>query len=125
MRWIIGMGIMAGLAGCTAPGATADAPCYIQKTAFHGDDQNPLVRMEMLNVGQSCGIVLSLDAVPSTTGAIVALPAHGRAVVRRTAQGALADYTPARGFFGTDSFSATLGRGGNVTTINVTVKAPG
>lgn len=124
MRRIIAVGGFACLAGCAQPGSTADAPCFVQRGSYRVDEQNVMTRMEMINTGRACGVTYTREGTPSDGGNIVAQPAHGRARIRQTSNGTAASYMPNRGFAGEDSFRASMGIGGQVMTVNVTVLPP-
>ena len=122
MRSLIGI---LALAGCASVGPTAERPCYVAPAAWNMDDQNPVVRMTVLNVGRACGVGLSVDRrAPERVGSIIEQPSHGTARVRRVAGVMRAEYTPAAGFVGSDSYRAQLGPVSQSITVQVSVRAP-
>ena len=124
MRWMVAAGGLALLGACAVPGPTAEAPCYFPGNSYMADDEHPISRIVMLNTGRTCGISFRRDNTVSRSGTIITQPAHGKARVVRTAAGTVAAYLPDKSFTGEDSFRAAMGVGGQVMTIDVTVRAP-
>ena len=93
-------------------GPTTERPCYVQPGSWHMDDQNPFMRMAMLNTGRWCGVTVSSDRrAAERRQAIIAQPTHGTARVRSTSAGAVAEYLPTPGYAGRDSYRFTIGPG--------------
>ena len=124
MRTILAATLLATVltAGC-AMGPDAEHPCTLTHTPFSMDDQNPVLRVNMLNTGRYCGFTVSNDRRPAEgSGRITEQPAHGQARIRRIAGAAHIQYRPEPGFTGQDSFRATLGPGSPLFTVVATVQ---
>ena len=78
----------------------------------------------MGNTGRAGGVGFRRDDPVSRSGSVITQPALGRARVVWTAVGTTAAYLPDKDLTGNDSFRAAMGVGGQVATVDVTVRAP-
>lgn len=107
-------------------GPTAEAPCFLNRSSWHGDDPNPIVRIEMLSRNQFCGVSVRADGRSGGgTGVILVKPANGTARVRRVGQTAQAEYKPNSGFVGEDEFKTQISAGAPTLTVHVSVRQTG
>lgn len=81
------------------------------------------VTMDVANDGGWCNITVANDGAPYNAGLLTARAEHGSVYVHTVGNGTRIDYTPNRGYIGTDSFTVTLLPGTSVLHTAVTVKA--
>ena len=113
------------LAGCAGMGPTAEKPCFYSAMSWNMDDQNPIARITMLNLGRFCAVTVRNDGrAAEGSGSVVSQPAHGTARVRRVTGAMQAQYLPTPGFVGEDSYRVRLGPSSQVITVFVTVRPP-
>lgn len=114
----------AWLLSACAPRVTAEQPCYVDRTAQLADDQNPVARMSVANVGRWCGLVMSRNQGATSMAfspAVLAEPQHGQARVRNNQGQSVVEYRPASGFTGSDEFRVQRGYMGGSVTVHVNV----
>ena len=101
---------MAGAARvCSAPAASP------------GDGQTVAAQMQVSNEGGWCGINANRGGAPLATYLVVGRPAHGKVFAHRVGTNTRIDYTPDRGYVGTDHFSVRLVPGDAVIQAGVNV----
>jgi hypothetical protein len=66
------------------------------------------VSMALKNDGGWCAITVDLAGKPYAAGLLTAAPSNGRVYIHTVGDATRIDYTPHRGFVGTDHFSVTL-----------------
>ncbi len=99
--------------------------CTVQKIAPQ-DGQQTETTMTVGNDGGWCGLYLQMPGPkPYDAGLLTARPAHGDVLVHEVGDNTRIDYTPDRGFAGSDSFAVKLLPGGAVVRFVVTVTPPG
>lgn len=80
--------------------------------------------IKVSNTGGWCGLpVYQSGPKPFDAGLLTARPAHGTAFIHRVGDESRIDYTPDRGYVGTDSFSVKLIPGDETIHVAVTVSA--
>jgi len=79
------------------------------------------VAMQVGNDGGWCGISVALDGHPYAAGLLSTPATHGRVHIHPVGDNTRIDYTPDRGFIGSDSFIVTLLPGRPVLRVGVTV----
>jgi hypothetical protein len=78
--------------------------------------------VKMVNDGGWCGLPVHQDGPkPYDAGLLTARPAHGTVLIHRVGDETRIDYTPDRGFAGTDGFSVKLVPGDATVRVGVTV----
>jgi hypothetical protein len=81
--------------------------------------------IKVANDGGWCGLVLHQDGPkPYDAGLLTARAAHGNVTIHRVGDDTRIDYTPDRGFTGSDSFAVKLIPGDGTIHAAVTVTAP-
>jgi hypothetical protein len=70
--------------------------------------QDTPVAVKLSNEGGWCGITVSNGGRPYSAGLLTAKPAHGKVQIHTVGNDTRIDYTPERGFAGTDTFTAKL-----------------
>ena len=70
--------------------------------------QETTATMTVGNDGGWCGILLSDEGKPFAAGLLTTRPQHGAVFIHSVGDDTRIDYTPARGFTGSDSFAVTL-----------------
>ena len=81
--------------------------------------------MKVVNDGGWCGLPVHQDGPkPFDAGLLAARPAHGDVTIHEVGDNTRIDYTPDRGFAGTDSFSVKLIPSDAIIHVSVTVAAP-
>jgi hypothetical protein len=81
--------------------------------------------LKVANDGGWCGLILNQDGPkPYDAGLLIARPAHGNVTIHEVGDNTRIDYTPDRGFSGSDSFAVKLVPGGGTIHVAVTVTAP-
>jgi hypothetical protein len=89
------------------------------------DGQSASATMKVGNDGGWCGIaVAQKDGKPFQSGLLVARSTHGKVLIHQVGDSTRIDYTPDRGFTGSDSFAVKLIPGDAVLRVAVTVTAP-
>lgn len=81
--------------------------CTVPRPALKDGELAP-VDMTVGNDGGWCGITVVRDGKPYDAGLLTARPEHGRVFVHSVGDTTRIDYTPDRGFAGTDSFTVKL-----------------
>lgn len=120
---VLALGAVALLGGCSRPQqaivAGSGAPVYaIDLTGGARVCRVPPVKlaggkttratMDLRNDGGWCAITVALDGRPYAAGLLTRGPAHGKVYIHTVGDTTRIDYTPQRGFVGTDHFSVTL-----------------
>ncbi|MDR3531472.1 MAG: hypothetical protein P4L90_13095 [Rhodopila sp.] len=83
------------------------------------------VPIKVGNDGGWCGIRVHQDSLkPFDVGLLSARPAHGDVLIHQVGDDTRIDYTPDRGFTGSDSFAVKLIPGDDTIHAVVTVTAP-
>ncbi len=86
--------------------------------------QSTEATMKVGNDGGWCGLPLHQDGPkPYDAGLLTARPAHGNVLIHQVGDETRIDYTPDRGFTGSDSFRVKLVPGNGTIRIAVTVIA--
>jgi hypothetical protein len=85
------------------------------------DGQTSAVTMQVGNDGGWCGISLQRGGSPYSTGLVTERSAHGSVVIHPVGDNTRIDYTPARGYRGTDTFAVKLIPGDAILQVSVTV----
>ena len=81
--------------------------------------------VKMSNEGGWCGLSVHQDGPkPFGAGLLTARPAHGSVTVHTVGDDTRLDYTPDRGFTGSDSFAVNLIPGNAAVHVAVTVTPP-
>jgi hypothetical protein len=81
--------------------------------------------IKLVNDGGWCGLPVRQDSSkPFDAGLLTARPAHGTVLIHEVGDETRIDYTPDRGFSGTDGFSVRLVPGDGTIRIAVAVAAP-
>jgi len=106
--------------GTFAIDAAGRATTCVMPTAAPPDGQSVLAQVQMSNEGW-CGINANRRGSAYESYLLVTRPAHGRVFPHRVAGVTRVDYTPDRGFTGTDSFAIRLIPGDAVLQGAVTV----
>ena len=78
--------------------------------------------MTVGNDGGWCGVTLGQLGHPYASALLSVRPAHGKVYVHPVGDATRVDYTPDRGFTGSDSFAVRLIPGDGVLQVGVTVK---
>lgn len=80
------------------------------------------VAVKVGNDGGWCAITVAQSGrAPFSAGLLTSPPAHGKVLVHTVGDETRIDYTPTRGFTGSDAFAVTLIPGDPVVRANVTV----
>ncbi len=88
------------------------------------DAKTSTATMKLANDGGWCAIkVAQSGSRPFATGLLTARPTHGKVFIHQVGDDTRIDYTPDRGFAGTDSFSVKLLPGESVIRVAVTSTA--
>ncbi len=93
----------------------------VAPAAQPSDGQSVLAQMQVSNEGGWCGITASRRGSAYDSYLLVTRPAHGRVFAHKVGGNTRVDYTPDRGFAGTDSFAVRLIPGDAVLQGAVTV----
>jgi hypothetical protein len=101
--------VTGGAKACTAP------------VAFPQDGQGVAEQVQVVNDGGWCGINASRGGLPFDSYLLIARPSHGNVFAHRVGANTRIDYTPDKGFAGTDSFAVRLLPGGATIQAAVTV----
>jgi hypothetical protein len=81
--------------------------------------------MKLSNDGGWCGLLAHQEGPkPFEAGLLAARPGHGSVLIHEVGDNTRIDYTPDRGFSGTDSFAVKLIPGDAKVIVAVTVTAP-
>lgn len=98
--------------------------CQVAKLSPVGG-QTAETTIKLGNDGGWCGLpVQQPGAKPFAAGLLVKRPAHGGVLIHEVGSVTRIDYTPDRGFTGTDSFVVNLVPGGALVRVAVTVTPP-
>jgi hypothetical protein len=81
--------------------------CVVPKVA-PAAGQETEVAVKLGNDGGWCGITVSTGAKPYAAGLLATAPSHGKVVIHTVGNDTRIDYTPERGFAGSDAFSVKL-----------------
>ncbi len=87
------------------------------------DGQTSQVAMKMTNEGGWCGITVSRSGRPYDSSLLTARPSNGKVLVKRVGDVTRIDYTPNKGFVGTDAFAVKLIPGDATVRVAVTAAA--
>jgi hypothetical protein len=101
--------VTGGARSCTAPKLAPAA------------GQEAQVAVKLGNDGGWCGITVNNGGRPFAAGLLEASPAHGRVQIHTVGNDTRIDYTPERGFAGTDAFTVKLIPGDATIRAAVTV----
>ena len=85
------------------------------------DGQAVAAQMRVSNEGGWCGITANRGGAPLSSYLVVSRPAHGKVFAHRVGPSTRIDYTPDRGYVGTDSFAVRLVPGEGVIQATVAV----
>jgi hypothetical protein len=95
--------------------------CAVPTVSVAAGQESP-VPMTVGNDGGWCGITVALpSSQPYSVGLLTARPAHGTIYIHTVGDATRIDYTPDRGFTGTDSFAVRLEPGSSRLRVAVTV----
>lgn len=99
--------------------------CEVAKVT-PADGQTVDTTMKVDGNGGWCGLPLhQSDAKPFDAGLLLGRPAHGTVVIHEVGDTTRVDYTPDRGYSGTDNFAVKMIPGDAVIRISVDVTKPG
>jgi hypothetical protein len=82
------------------------------------------VPMRVGNDGGWCGITVSNGGRPYAAGLLAVAPAHGKVLIHTVGNDTRIDYTPVRGFTGSDTFTVRLIPGDAAVRTAVSVVPP-
>ena len=103
---------------------TGGAPtCEVGKLAPAAGQESE-VPVRVGNDGGWCGITVSNGGRPYSAGLLASAPAHGKALIHTVGNDTRIDYTPVRGFTGSDTFSVRLIPGDAIVRASVSVVPP-
>jgi hypothetical protein len=97
--------------------------CEVPKVAPVAGQETPV----MVKVGNDagwCGITVSNGSKPYAAGLLATAPAHGKVLIHTVGNDTRIDYTPQRGFAGSDAFSVKLIPGDAIIRASVSVVPP-
>jgi hypothetical protein len=97
--------------------------CVVPKVAPVAGQETP-VAVKVGNDGGWCGITENNGGKPYAAGLLIAEPMHGKVYVHSVGDDTRIDYTPDRGFSGTDAFAVKLIPGDATIRANVAVVPP-
>jgi hypothetical protein len=97
--------------------------CDVGKVAPVAGQETP-VTVKLGNDGGWCGITIGNGAKPYDAGLLAAAPAHGKVLIHTVGNDTRIDYTPERGFTGSDAFSVRLIPGDAIIRASVSVAPP-
>ncbi len=97
--------------------------CVAPKVSPVAGRETP-VEVKVGNDGGWCGITVSNGGSPFSAGLVVADPAHGKVYIHTVGDDTRIDYTPDRGFRGTDAFTVRLIPGDATVRAGVEVAPP-
>jgi hypothetical protein len=98
--------------------------CEVPKIAPANGQTNEAA-VKLANDGGWCGLTVHLDGPkPYQAGLLVARPAHGTVLIHEVGDETRIDYTPDRGFAGTDTFTVKLIPGNAMIKVAATVTLP-
>jgi hypothetical protein len=97
--------------------------CEVPKVAPVTGQETPVV-VKVANDGGWCGITVSNGGRPYSAGLLVTAPAHGKVLIHTVGNDTRIDYTPGRGFAGSDAFSVKLIPGDATILASVSVVPP-
>jgi hypothetical protein len=83
--------------------------------------QQAEVAVKVGNDGGWCGITINNGGKPYAAGLLASAPAHGKVLIHTVGNDTRIDYTPERGFTGSDAFSVKLIPGDAVIRAAVSV----
>jgi hypothetical protein len=86
--------------------------------------QEAAVAVKVGNDGGWCGITVSNGGKPYAAGLLASAAAHGKVLIHTVGNDTRIDYTPERGFAGSDAFSVKLIPGDAVIRASVSVGPP-
>jgi hypothetical protein len=86
--------------------------------------QETEVAVKVGNDGGWCGIPVSTGGKPYAAGLLASPPAHGKVVIHTVGNDTRIDYTPERGFAGSDAFRVKLIPGDAIIRAAVSVGPP-
>jgi hypothetical protein len=98
--------------------------CDVQKVN-PTDGQTSETTMKMANEGGWCGLPVQSGGKAFDAGLLTARPAHGNVVIHIVGDTTRIDYTPDRGFTGSDAFAVKLVPGNAVIKLSVVVTPAG
>lgn len=94
--------------GTFAIDAAGGARTCVAPTASPADGTAVVAQVQVSNEGGWCGILASRGGAAYASYVLTGRPAHGRVFAHQVAGKTRIDYTPDRGFAGTDSFAVRL-----------------
>jgi hypothetical protein len=100
--------------------AGAAKSCTVPKVA-PAAGQSTEVAVKVGNDGGWCGITVNNGGRPFAAGLLESAPAHGKVLIHTVGNDTRIDYTPERGFGGTDAFSVKLIPGDAIVRASVSV----
>ena len=80
--------------------------------------------MQIGNDGGWCGLTIQQNGKPYDAGLLSFRPAHGEVLIHTVGDATRIDYTPDRGYTGTDSFTVSLLPGDAKLRVAVTISPP-
>ncbi len=86
------------------------------------DGQEVTARMEVANDGGWCALRVARGGRPYAAGLLTGRPEHGTVFIHPVGDGTRIDYTPTRGFSGSDVFTVRLIPGDPSIRVAVTVR---
>ena len=98
--------------------------CTVSKVDVRDGQETPAT-VQVGNDGGWCAITVDRRGKPYDSGLLITRPAHGTVVIHPVGDDTRIDYTPARGYTGSDSFAVRLIPGDGSIRASVTVTAPG
>jgi hypothetical protein len=107
--------------GIYAIDAAGGARTCVAPPVALADGQAGLVQIQVSNEGGWCGETLSHNGAAYDSYLAVTSPVHGRVFAHHVGNNTRIDYTPDRGYVGTDSFAIRLIPGNAVFQAAVTV----
>jgi hypothetical protein len=94
--------------------------CEVPKVAPVAGQETP-VAVKVGNDGGWCGITVNAGGKPYAAGLLATAPAHGKVLIHTVGNDTRIDYTPVRGFTGSDVFSVKLIPGDAIVRAAVSV----
>jgi hypothetical protein len=107
--------------GIYAIDAAGQARICVAPPVTLADGQAGVVQVQVSDEGGWCGETLSHNGVAYDSYLLVTRPSHGRVFAHHVGNNTRIDYTPDRGYVGTDSFAVRLIPGNAVFEAAVTV----
>jgi hypothetical protein len=100
---------------------TGGAKTCVAQPASPPDGKSVLDQMQMSNDGGWCGIIATRDGHAFDSYLLLVRPEHGRVYAHHVGANTRIDYTPDKGFTGTDAFAVRMIPGEGIIQGAVTV----